>query len=105
MIKTLPKAKKFKNLAKSKKPELRKTTNKIFKIDFFIFEIKTTFLYLQTAFIKILIFYHFYPISSIWIKTNIFKYIISQIVNQLILNPNFSSYIIEKNSNFSKSNQ
>lgn len=43
IIKTLPKAKKFKNLAKSKKSEFAKATDKVFRTDFLTPKAKTVF--------------------------------------------------------------
>lgn len=44
IIKILSNAKKSQNLTRSKKPELGKTINKVFKIDFLSFGAKMTFL-------------------------------------------------------------
>lgn len=103
VVKSLPKVEKSKNAAKFKKPELGKTIDKVSGIDFLILEAKTAFLHLQTAFIKALVLYYFDLKSHIRIQTNTFGYVIGKILSQLTLNQNSSSYVIEKNLNFSKS--
>lgn len=105
MVKTLSKAKKSKKLVKSKKPELAKTINKIFRTDFLILEVKMAFLHLQIAFIEIPILYCFDTEIHIRIKTDAFRYAINGILSQLILDQNFSNYVIGENLNFFKSSQ
>lgn len=111
MIKTLPKAKKSKNSTKSKKPAMAKKlkfakiTNKVSEIDFLTFKSKTIFLYLQIAFIKVLILYHFDLKYHIRIKTNISRYTIDKILNQLTLDQKISGYVISENSNSPKSSE
>lgn len=72
MIQTLQKAKKSKNSAKFKKPELAKTIDKASKTDFLNLEVKTAFLHLQTVFTKSIIFHYFDLKSYIQIETDTF---------------------------------
>lgn len=99
IIKTLPKAEKTKNSAKSKKA---KVNSKAFKTDFLMFRAKTAFLYLQTIFTKVQSLYHFDLKNHIRIKTDASEYVIGKIFSYLTLNQNFSGHVIDENPNFFK---
>lgn len=67
------------NLAKFKKLDFIKA--KSFETDFFIFRAKETFIYLQKAFIKALIFRYFDPKYHIQIKTDGLRYVIDRVLS------------------------
>lgn len=94
---------KSKNLSKSKKPNFAKTNSS--KTDFFIFETKKAFAYLQKTFIKVPILYYFDPKHYIWIETDTFNYTIGRILSQLTPNQQFSDHLTFESSkpNFFKS--
>lgn len=77
---------------------MAKTTNKVFKTDFLIYEA-------NMAFIEALILYYFDPENHIWIKTDASRYTISGILRLLTLDEKFSGHVIGKNPNFFESGQ
>lgn len=82
----------MKNPAKLKKSILAKAN--FFNIDFLTFGTKEAFIYLLTAFIKVLIFYYFDSEYYIHIKTDAFGYTIGKTFNQIILNQSLSNDMI-----------
>lgn len=88
---------KSKKQIKAKKSKFVKTIDKVFIMDFFISKAKTTFLYLQTAFIEVPIFYYFNTKSYIQIKTDALKYTINEVFSQLTLDQQSSNHMTWKN--------
>ena len=69
------------------------------ELNFLTLDVKKAFNYLQLAFIKAPIFWHFDPKSHIWIKTDALGYAISGVLSQL----NFDSNAPPNDSNLNKS--
>ena len=85
-------------MTKPKKSNLIKTN--FSKTDFLISGAKKTFIYLQKAFIEILIIRHFDPKRYIWIETNILGDAIVEILSQMIsdyLKQHSSDHVTHKN--------
>ncbi len=76
---------------------------KSFRADFLTFKTKETFIYLQKAFIKVLILYYFDMKRHICIKTDILRYAISKVLSQITSDQCFSNYVIHKDSDSFKS--
>lgn len=97
------------NLAKSKKSNLAKSKNSNFikvnfsETDFLISKTKKTFTYLQKAFTKTTILYHFEPKRHIFIKMDVLAFVIAEVFSQIISDQSFSNPLINKNLNFFKS--
>lgn len=98
----LTKAKKS-NLAKAKQSDFTKTCS--FGIDFLTLKVKKAFTYLQIAFVKVSILYHFHLKNYLCIKIDALKYIINGVISQMTSDQLSSNHITHKNPspNFSKS--
>lgn len=90
-----------KKLTKFKKLDFAKV--KSFGVDFLTFGVKKTFIHLQKAFTKALIFNHFDTDCHICIKTDVSGYVIGRILNQMTLDQRFFNHMTHKNSDFSSS--